>query len=54
MKTFVFTYRDNAGGGRRYIWASDEKAALKRLKRFLNQYHPYRKYIIELERVIEE
>ena len=54
MKTYVFTYKDNAGGGRRYIWAADEKEALKRLKRFLSQYHRTRKYTIELEQVLPE
>lgn len=52
MKYYVFFYYDNAGGGRRYILASDEKDARKRLKRFLHNYHPFRKYTIQLEQVM--
>ena len=54
MKTFVYTYRDGAGGGRRYILAANETEALNRLKMMLNQYHPSRKYQIELERVLDK
>lgn len=52
MRTYVFTYRDSIGGGKRYIWAANEQEAMKRLKRFLKQYHPTRKYQIELEQVL--
>ena len=52
MKTYVFVYLDNAGGGRRYVWAANEEEARKRLKRYLYQYHPTRKYRITLEQVL--
>ena len=54
MKYYIFTYRDNAGGGRRWIFAASKAEALKRLKAFLNQYHPFRKYKIELENVMAD
>lgn len=54
MKTYVFTYRDGAGGGKRYIWAASESEALKRLKRMLKQYHPTSNYQIELEQVLDK
>ena len=52
MKYYVFVYRDGAGGGRRYILADDPKQAWKRLKQFLNEYHPFRRYHIRLEQVL--
>ena len=52
LKYYVYTYRDNAGGGKRNILAASEKEANKRLRQFLNQYHPFRKYHIELEQVL--
>lgn len=52
VKYYVFTYRDNAGGGKREILAENANEAYKRLKQFLNEYHPFRKYQIELDRVI--
>lgn len=51
MKYYVFTYRDNAGGGRRWILAENQQEATKRLKQFLNRFHPFRKYKITLENV---
>lgn len=54
MKYYIFTYRDNAGGGRRYIIAASKAEAFKRLKAFLNEYHPFRKYKIELENVMPD
>ncbi len=52
MKYYVYTYYDSVGGGRRYILAEDERDALKRLKRFLNEHHPFRKYTINLETIM--
>ena len=52
MKYFVFTYRDGAGGGKRYILAENKLEALARLLEFLKKYHPYRHYKIELEQVM--
>jgi hypothetical protein len=52
MKYYVFTYYDNAGGGRREILADSKKEASKRLKQFLNEYHPFRKYQIIFEGTI--
>lgn len=52
MKYYVFFYWDNAGGGRRYILADSKDEALKRLKKFLNEYYPFRKYHIHLEQVM--
>lgn len=52
MKYYVFFYRDNAGGGRRYILAENAREAWKKLRRFLNEYHPYRRYSIRLEQVL--
>ena len=52
MKYYIFTYRDNAGGGKRWILAENEKNALKRLKKFLHEYHPFRKFYIELEQIM--
>lgn len=54
MKYYIFTYRDNAGGGRRYILAASKTEAFKRLKAFLNEHHPFRKYKIELENVMAD
>ena len=54
MKTYVYMYRDGAGGGRRYILAANETEALNRLKMMLKQYHPTRKYHIELEQVLDK
>ena len=52
MKYYVFFFHDNAGGGRRYILAEDARDAWKRLRRYLNEYHPFRRYHIRLEQVI--
>ena len=52
LKYYVYSYRDNAGGGKREILAENIEEALKKLKRFLNEYHPFRKYQIELEQII--
>lgn len=52
MKYYVFTYWDNAGGGRRWILAKNQQEATKRLKQFLNRFHPFRKYRIYLENVM--
>ena len=52
MKYYIFVYWDGAGGGRRYILAGDAKEAYKRLRRFLNEHHPFRKYHIQLEQVM--
>lgn len=51
-KRYVYTYRDGAGGGRKAILAASEPEASELLLRFLHQYHPTRKYNIELENVI--
>ncbi len=51
-KYYVFVYRDNIGGGRRYILAADRGIAERDLRRFLNEYHPFRRFIIELEQVL--
>ena len=53
MKTYVYTYRDGAGCGKRYITAENEAEALNRLKMMLEQYHPTRKYKIDLEQVLD-
>lgn len=52
MKYYVFFFRDNAGGGRRYILADNARDAWKSLRRYLNEYHPFRHYHICLEQVI--
>ena len=52
MKYYVFTYYDNVGGGRREILADSKKEASKRLRQFLNEYHPFRKYQIIFEGTI--
>lgn len=52
-KYYVFSYRDGAGGGKREILAENKDEALKRLKQFLNQYHPFRSYKIQLENVMK-
>ena len=54
MKTFVYTYKDGSGGGRRYITAANGSEALNRLKMMLKQYHPTRKYQIDLEQVLDK
>lgn len=54
MKTYVYTYRDGAGGGKRYITAANEAEALNCLRMMLNQYHPTRKYHIDLEQVLDK
>ena len=51
-KYYVFTYRDGAGGGRRYILAADRRIAERDLRRFLNEHHPFRRFIVELEQVL--
>lgn len=50
-KYYVYTYWDGVGGGKRWILATSEKEARKRLRQFLNRYHPFRKYSIQLENV---
>ena len=53
MKYYGFTYSDGKGhGGRSYHLAASKDEALKRLKRILNQRHPFRKYYIKLENVM--
>jgi len=52
VKYYVYIYWDNAGSGRHYILADSEENALKRLKSFLNEHHPFRKFIIKLEQVM--
>lgn len=52
MKYYVFFYYDNAGGGRHQFLADNEKDAYKKLRRFLNEYHPFRRYKILLEQVL--
>ena len=54
MNCYIFTYRDNAGGGRRYIHAKSEPEAWNEIKNFLAEYHPTRHYTLELESVIED
>lgn len=50
---YVFSYRDNCGGGRRYILAQTKKDALRKLRAFLKKHHPDRKYRIEFDERIE-
>lgn len=45
---YVFTYRDNCGGGKRYILADSKRDALQKLKAFLEKHHPNKEYQIEL------
>ena len=52
MKYYVFRYWDNSGGGCRYILAIDATDAWKKLRRFLNEHHPFRRYRIRLEQVL--
>jgi len=52
MKYYIFVYRDGAGGGRRYILAENAVDAWKKLRRFLKEYHPTRRYHIHLEQVM--
>ena len=52
MKYYVFFYYDNVGSGRRYILAANEKTAYKHLKKFINEHHPFRKFVIQLEQVM--
>lgn len=52
MKYYVFTYRDATGGGRRYILAENASDAWKKLRQFLNEHHPFRRYHIRLEHVL--
>ena len=54
MKTYVYMYKDGAGGGRRCILAANETEALNRLKMMLKKYHPTRKYQINLEQVLDK
>lgn len=50
-KYYVYTYEWSAGGGRRYILASSEAESLKRLKQYLNEYFPFRKFTIHLDHI---
>lgn len=51
-KYYIYTYRDGAGGGKRWILAENEMQALANLLEFLKKYHPFRHYKIELEQVM--
>jgi len=51
-KYYIYTYRDGAGGGKRWILADNELQALANLLEFLKKYHPTRHYKIELEQVM--
>ena len=52
MKYFVFRYWDAKGSGMRYIFAESEADARRRLKQFINQHHPFRHFLIRLERIM--
>jgi hypothetical protein len=51
-KYYIYTYRDGASGGKRWILAENEMQALANLLEFLKRYHPFRYYKIELEQVM--
>lgn len=51
-KYYIYTYRDGAGGGKRWILAENEMQALVNLLEFLKKHHPFRHYKIELEQVM--
>lgn len=53
MKYYVFSYWDEKGGGTMNILEHDEKKAMKKLKQYLNKYHPFRKFQIKLDQVID-
>lgn len=52
MKYYVYVYWNSIGGGRHYILAEDAVTAYKRLRRHLNDHHPFRRYHIRLDQVL--
>jgi hypothetical protein len=48
-KYFVFSFRDDRGGGTFYALAHTAQEAEKRLRSFLHRKRPFRKYTITLE-----
>ena len=48
-KYFVFTFRDDRGGGTFYALADTAQEAERRLRSFLNRKRPFRRFTITLE-----
>ena len=48
-KYFVFSFRDDRGGGTFYALAHTAQEAEKRLRSFLHRKRPFRQYTITLE-----